>query len=309
MTTLPLTTLTAAAPQVAQNLFLDLDKLKKIGQLIEDSGACLQCSTASAAEQGDAFKYLLAVNRAAQQAHKGINKPELRSAMDMGHYLIRTKASLQHGEYGPFLKGSGITTQDASRFWAVAINWDEIVRKGYTDYSVSKVVEMLKQDKHNAEQGDMRNAEFKERADYASEASGREAELLMRLREANRNIQRLESELARYQAKEAPRTELRAVPPVVAPVEGDDSAGLATRPPAAGLVHPAGEAVVFNWEEGTEQAPRTDPRPDVSVPAPVHPLDFAVFRPLPPLPSLGQPAVEPPVSPRREAATVEYAIF
>ena len=177
MTTLPLTTPTAAASPGAKSLFLDLDKLKELGQLIEDSGACLQCSTASAAEHGDAFQYLLAVNRAAQQAHKGINKPELRSAMYMGHYLIRTKASLQHGEYGPLLKGSGITSQDASRFCVVAKNWDEIERKGYTDYSVSTVVEKLKQDKHNAEHGDMQNAEFKERADYASEASGREAQL------------------------------------------------------------------------------------------------------------------------------------
>jgi len=308
MTTLPLTT-PPAAPPGQKSLFLDFDKLKELGQIIEACGTCLQSSTASAAEKGDAILQLLAVIRAAQQAHKGINKPELRTAMYLGHYLIQAKASLQHGEYGPLLKGYGITTQDASRFWAVAKNWDEIVRKGYTDYSVSKAVEMLKQDKLNAAQGDLRNAESKERADYASEASGREAQLCLKLVEANRTIQRLESVVARYQTKEAATKELRGAHPVPAPVERDDSAGLSPRPPAAGPAHPVVEPLVFNWEEGTAQAARIDPRQDASGPASTHPLDFALFPPLPRLQRSGQPAVEPPVSRRGKAAAVEYAIF
>jgi len=307
MTTLPLTT-PSAAPPGQKSLFLDFDKLKELGQIIEACGTCLQSPTASAAEKGDAILQLLAVIRAAQQAHKGINKPELRTAMYLGHYLIQAKASLQHGEYGPLLKHYGITTQDASRFWTVAKNWDEIVRKGYTDYSVSKAVEMLKQDKLNAAQGDLRNAESKERADYASEASGREAQLCLKLVEANRTIQHLESELARYRAKEAATNELRAVTPVAAPVEGADSAVL-PRTPAAGPAHPAVEPLVFNWEEGTAQALRTDPRPVASVPEPMHPLDFALYTPVPPVQRSGQPAVERPVSPRRKAAASGYALI
>jgi hypothetical protein len=186
------------------SFFIEDDKIKQQREAVESSGKCLQ-EAKSARDEDSAVLKLLSIVRAGKEEHKQIHKLELQAARHLGNYLISKKAELKHGEFTPFLKQYGITTQDASRYSTVAHQWDEIVRKGYTDYSVSTVLYKLKEDAANAQSGDMFNAERKLKEDIASEASGREAMLLRQLNQAKmtseahfQEIQELKAQLAEY---------------------------------------------------------------------------------------------------------------
>lgn len=186
------------------SFFIEDDKIKQQRDAVESSGKCLQ-DAKSARDEDSAVLQLLSIVRAGKEEHKQIHKLELEAARHLGNYLTSKKAELKHGEFTPFLELYGITTQDYSRYSAVARQWNEIVRKGYTDYSISTVIYKLKEDAAYAQSGDMFNAERKLKEDRASEASGREATLMQRLvkeKETSKahlqKIEELKAQLAEY---------------------------------------------------------------------------------------------------------------
>lgn len=185
--------------------FIDDQQLQKHAAEVEASGQALNFEKTETNEVIHVSK-LLSVVRVGKEEHKQIHKVELKAAYHLGLYLIKKKADLKHGDYTPFLKEHGITTQDASRFCTVAEKWEEIKLKGYTDYSISTVLYKLKEDTHNAIDGGYLNSVSKHREDIASEASGREAILLRKLSDAEARLaaeqtanQQLQARLEEFQ--------------------------------------------------------------------------------------------------------------
>ena len=185
--------------------FIDDQLLQKQAAEVEASGQAFNFEKTETNEVIHVSK-LLSVVRVGKEEHKQIHKVELKAAYHLGLYLIKKKADLKHGDYTPFLKEHGITTQDASRFCTVAEKWEEIKLKGYTDYSISTVLYKLKEDTHNAIDGGYLNSVSKHREDIASEASGREAILLRKLSDAEERLateqkanQQLQARLEEFQ--------------------------------------------------------------------------------------------------------------
>jgi hypothetical protein len=184
-------------------LFLDEKKLEEQQKQVEACEIALNTGTTEIDEKIH-MRTLLAVVRVGKEEHKKLHKIELKAALILGRQLISKKKSLKHGQYTPYLQEFGITTQDASRYCAVADKWPEIVSKGYTDYSISTVLHKLREDAINAQDGDLLNAEKKRWEDTASEAAGREAHLMLELNQAVSNLeqQRQENESLRARLNE-----------------------------------------------------------------------------------------------------------
>lgn len=183
--------------------FIDEKKLEDQQKKVDACELALNSGTTEINE-GIHMRTLLAVVRVGKEEHKKLHKIELKAALILGRQLISKKKSLKHGEYMPYLQGFGITTQDASRYCAVADKWSEIESKGYTDYSISTVLHKLRDDAVNAQDGDLINAEKKRWEDTASEAAGREAHLMLKLNQAVSNLekQRQENESLRVRLNE-----------------------------------------------------------------------------------------------------------
>jgi hypothetical protein len=187
------------------SFFIDDQQIQQQATQVEDSGQALS-TTVNANDEPKHIYMLLSVLRAGKEEHKRMHKVELKAALHLGQYLTKKKASLKHGQYTPLLKEYGITTQDASRYCTIAEKWEEIKLKGYTDYSISTVLCKLREDAQNAIDGGYLNAVEKQREDYASEASGREAVLLRKLSDAEARIaterqanQQLQARLEEFQ--------------------------------------------------------------------------------------------------------------
>lgn len=189
----------------AMSFFFDDQQLQQQATQVEDSGKALN-TTGNANDEPRHIYMLLSVLRAGKEEHKRMHKVELKAALHLGQYLTKKKESLKHGQYTPLLKEYGITTQDASRYCTVAEKWEEIKLKRYTDYSISTVLCKLREDAQNATEGEYLNAEVKQREDYASEASGREALLYRKLSDAEARLaqeqkanQQLQARLEEFQ--------------------------------------------------------------------------------------------------------------
>ncbi len=182
------------------SFFIDDQQLQQQASLVENSGQALNSERKETNEVIHVLS-LLSVVRAGKEEHKRIYKVELKAAYHLGLYLSKKKADLKHGEYTPFLQKYGITTQDASRYCTVAEKWEEIKIKRYTDYSISTVLYKLKEDAQNATDGGYLNAEVKQREDYASEASGREALLYRKLSDAEARIAKEQQANQQLQAR------------------------------------------------------------------------------------------------------------